>query len=119
MRQLLNVLIGSPACGNARQSAGMAEMPAPAPLPSVTTLRGPVMNRCHGGLGMVVTTHHPCLGLSSQNAFNSFRSVSPVGTLPLSVTFSRHQDCGGSLNSGLYFGDFPPQLWLSVQTFVR
>lgn len=64
MRQLLNVLISSPACGNARQSTGTAEVPvvrASALLLSMPAPRGTGMRRCRGRLGMMGRAHFPHL----------------------------------------------------------
>lgn len=114
MRQLLNVLISSPSCGNARQSTGTVEVPMvpePALLLSMPTPRGTRMSRCCGRLGMMEMEHYPCLRYFPHRIpFIPSTSVSPVSPLQLCVMFSRCQDCWMSLNSRLYFGDFPPQL---------
>lgn len=113
MRQLLDVLISSPAYGNAGQSAGPAAVPLvpePALLLSMPTPRGTGLSRCRGRLGRMVMEHYPCLRYFPHRIpFIPSTSVSPVSPLQLCVMCSRRQDCWMSLTSRLDFGDFPPQ----------
>lgn len=97
MRQLLNVPISSPTCGNAWQGMGMVgvlKVDTPAQLPSMPTPRDIVMSRCHGGLGVVVKAHHSCVRhFPHRVPLTPSTSVSTVSPPQLCVTFSKCQDC--------------------------